>query len=251
MGIQAIRVINDFPLALCAFGYTRISRDPARTVLTPFPADDRGKIPLFTMSSETEALWFQLDPVQAVAWLIDNGLAGGLKPDAAESAWAWLYAKVPGIQEASYQPSHGDPAAVALRTLLHTLSHIFLHRIEWSGFAPSSVGEYLVPGSLSFILYANRYAETKIGGLTTLFEQRLKTWLLDALQSSHECIYDPICTDEGGSCSGCTHREHNCIMFNRELSRATVYGGPTPQASELGVIERGYWNDAWKATPPK
>lgn len=251
MGIAEVRVVNDFPLALCAFGYTRTSRDPGRTMLTPFPVDDRGKIPLFAISSETEALWFQLDPARAVAWLIDNGLAAGPKLGAAAEAWAWLYAKVPGIQEAPHEPSYGETSAVALRTLLHTLSHIFLRRIEWSGFAPSSVGEYLIPGSLSFILYANRYAETKIGGLTTLFEQRLNTWLLDALQSGHECIYDPICTDDGGSCAGCTHREHNCVMFNRELSRATVYGGPTPQTSELNgmVLTRGYWSEAWKATP--
>jgi hypothetical protein len=126
-----------------------------------------------------------------------------------------------------------------------------LRRIEWSGFAPSSVGEYLLPGSLSFILYANRHAETKIGGLTTLFEQRLNTWLWDAVQSGQECIYDPICGDDGGSCAGCTHREHNCVSFNRELSRAAVYGGPTPQSSSLEgrQLAHGYWKNAWKAAP--
>jgi hypothetical protein len=253
MGLAEVRVINDFPLALCAFGYTRTSRDPSRTMLTPFPVDDRGKIPLFAISSETEALWFQLDPVRAVTWLFDNGLAAGPKPADGPEAWAWLYANATGIQEAPHEPAYSETSAVALRTLLHTLSHIFLRRIEWSGFAPSSVGEYLIPGSLSFILYANRYADTKIGGLTTLFEQRLNTWLLDALQSGHECVYDPICADDGGSCAGCTHREHNCVLFNRELSRATVYGGPTPQTSELGgmPLARGYWSEAWKATPSK
>lgn len=113
------------------------------------------------------------------------------------------------------------------------------------------VSTYLIPGSLSFILYANRYAETKIGALTTLFEQRLNTWLWDAVQSGHECVYDPICGDDGGSCAGCTHREHNCVQFNRELSRATVYGGPTPHPSGLDglPIRQGYWNSAWQAAP--
>lgn len=251
MGIRDVRVINDFPLALCALGYTRTSRDPSRTVLTPFPVDDQGKIPVFAINSETEALWFQLDPQRVVNWLISNRLAAGSRPQSAEHAWAWLYAKLPGMQEAPYEPSYNEPGAVAVRTLLHTLSHIFLRRIEWSGFAPSSVGEYLIPASLSFILYANRYAETKIGGLTTLFEQRLHTWLWDALQSGRECIYDPICADDGGSCAGCTHREHNCILFNRELSRSTVYGGPTPQSGELNgaVLSHGFWGDAWPAAP--
>jgi hypothetical protein len=118
--------------------------------------------------------------------------------------------------------------------------------VEWSGFSQNSVGEYLLPSSLACVLYANRYAETKIGGLTTLFEQRLGIWLSDSAQSGRDCVYDPFCTDEGGTCVGCLHREHNCPQFNRELSRAVLYGGPTPPAEtggEFGMptIRRGYW----------
>lgn len=253
MGIEAIRVVNDFPLALCAFGYTRTARDPARTMITPFPVDDKGKIPIFALASETEALWFQLDPIRIVAWLIENGLASGSVPTDTARAWAWVYRSLPGLRESSFEPDYNERASTAVRTLIHTMSHIFLRRIEWSGFAPSSVGEYLIPGSLSFVLYANRYAETKIGGLTTLFEQRLGTWLWDAVQSGQECIYDPLCGDEGGTCAGCTHREHNCPLFNRELSRAMLYGGPTPQSSELAGMAMGYgfWAQAWKAAPEK
>lgn len=251
MGISEIRVVNDFPLALCAYGYTRTSRDPSRTVVTPFPVDERGKTPIFSISSETEALWFQLDPKRVVAWLLQNGLATGTALATTAEAWAWLYTEIPGLREAPHEPEYQQREAVAVRTLLHTMSHVFLRRIEWSGFAPSSVGEYLIPASLSFILYANRYAETKIGGLTTLFEQRLNTWLWDAVQSGHECIYDPICSDDGGSCAGCTHREHNCVGFNRELSRATVYGGSTPQPSALNgmLIREAYWHQAWQTAP--
>lgn len=253
LGISSIRVINDFPLALCAYGYTRTARDPSRTIITPFPVDERGRIPVYAITAETEALWFELDPLKVYSWLVQNGVAGGTIPASREEAWARLYAEVPGLRQAPHEPLYGQLEAVAIRSLLHTMSHLFLRRIEWSGFAPSSVGEYLIPGSLSFILYANRHAETKIGGLTTLFEQRLNTWLWDAVQSGRECIYDPICEDEGGSCAGCTHREHNCVSFNRELSRATVYGGPVPQTSafEGASLAHGYWQDAWKVAPEK
>lgn len=250
IGIRKIRVINDFPLTLAAFGYTRISRDPSRAVLSPFPANERGQLPVHALSSETEALWFELDSMAVVEWLKRNGL---LAASAAteEEAWALLYAAVPGLRQSPTEPAYRDRAALAVRTLLHTMSHVFLRRIEWSGFSPSSVGEYLIPGSLSFVLYANRHAETRIGGLTTLFEQRLSTWLWDAVQSGHECVYDPICTDDGGSCAGCTHREHNCAVFNRELSRATLYGGPLPQSSELENVNIavGYWQAASSAAP--
>jgi hypothetical protein len=40
-------------------------------------------------------------------------------------------------------------------------------------------------------------------------------------------------------------------VFNRELSRAALYGGPMPQSSELAgmTVNQGYWAQAWKATP--
>ena len=127
------------------------------------------------------------------------------------------------------------------------MSHVLLRHVEWSGFSQNSVGEYLIPGALAGILYANRYAETKIGGLTTLFEHQLGIWLDDSAQSGTQCVYDPFCTDEGGTCVGCLHREYNCPQFNRELSRAVLYGGPTPPpelGGALGVptIDRGFWH---------
>ncbi|EQD71915.1 hypothetical protein B1A_05568, partial [mine drainage metagenome] len=250
LGIRSMRVINDFPLTLAAFGYTRLSKDPSRTVLNPYPPDERGRFPIYAVSSETEALWFELDPVAVVRWLHVNGLTVE-EAKSREEAWFTLYARVPGLRDTPMEPKYNESSAVAVRTLLHTISHVFLRRIEWSGFAPSSVGEYIIPGSLSFILYANRHAETKIGGLTTLFEQRLSTWLWDAVQAGRECIYDPICTDDGGSCAGCTHREHSCVAFNRELSRATLYGGSLPSSSELSGlrISTGYWDNAWSVVP--
>jgi hypothetical protein len=251
MGIKCVRVINDFPLTLAAFGYTRLSRDPARAVLSSFPADDRGRLPVYALSSETEALWFELSPLFVASWVQRNGLLAHAALDTDQEAWAYLYAQVPGIRQSPTEPAYLERNAVAIRTLLHTMSHVFLRRIEWSGFAPSSVGEYLLPGSLSFVLYANRYVETPIGGLTTLFEQRLETWLWDAVQSGCECVYDPICGDDGGSCAGCLHREHNCALFNRELSRATLYGGPLPQASSIGALRltSGFWDAAITAAP--
>ena len=126
------------------------------------------------------------------------------------------------------------------------MSHVFLQRIEWSGFSSSSIGEYLFPETLSFVLYANRFAETKIGGLTTLFEQRLPLWLRDTAQAGCDCMYDPLCGEEGGSCAGCLHREHNCSLFNHQLSRAVLYGGhlPIDEGLEQDRIRHGYWRMA-------
>jgi hypothetical protein len=247
LGIANLRMVADFPIALCAAGYTRITRDPGRSMLMPFESSDpQGRTPLYVVAAETEGIYLQLDSLGVVEWLIDNQWVEGPPPISREEAWAWLYTRVPGLSQNRWQPNYNDILAVAVRTLLHTISHVLLRHVEWSGFNQNSVGEYLLPGALACVLYANRYAETKIGGLTTLFEHRLGIWLDDAAQSGRECVYDPFCTDEGGTCVGCLHREYNCPHFNRELSRAVLYGGPTPQAelgSDLGLpsIRRGFW----------
>jgi hypothetical protein len=250
LGIGHLRIVDDFPIALCAVGYTRITRDPTRSMLAPFEAGEGdARTPLYVVAAETEGIYLQLDSARVVSWLVENGWLQGPAPATAGEAWAWLYRHASGLWQHRWQPDYHNPISVAVRTLLHTISHVLLRHVEWSGFSQNSVGEYLLPGALACVLYANRYAETKIGGLTTLFEQRLGIWLGDSAQSGRECVYDPFCTDEGGTCVGCLHREYNCPQFNRELSRAVLYGGPAPTAdhgADLGVtvIRRGFWEDA-------
>jgi len=243
LGLSDVRVINDFPIALTALGYTRVTRDPHKSVFNPFPPGEDGKIPLFVIPTETEGLWFQLDPVKVCAWLVTNGIASGEQPIDPHHAWAWLYREI--LKAGFDRAEEMSPAAAAVELLVHTMSHVLLHKIEWSGFASSSIGEYLIPETLSFVIYANRFAEAKIGGLTTLFEQRLPLWLLDTAQSGRECVYDPLCAEDGGSCVGCLHREHNCPFFNERLSRAVLYGGVLPQNDEgrQASIRQGYWHE--------
>ncbi len=246
LGLGSVHVVNDFPIALTALGFTRVTREPSRSVFNPFPAGDDGKIPLFVVPTETEGLRFELDPTRVTAWLCENRFATCPVPNAPDEAWAWLYRNA--LRSMVNYTNALSPLSQVVQMLVHTMSHIFLQSIEWSGFAPSSVGEYLMPGTLSFVLYANRFAESKIGGLTTLFEQRLPLWLRDAAQSGRSCMYDPLCSEEGGSCAGCLHREHNCPLFNREMSRSVLYGGflPTEGVSGLRQIFRGYWDQAWE-----
>src|SRR5205823_1244111 len=50
LGIVNLRVVDDFPIALCAVGFTRITRDPARSVLSPFETNDtEGRTPLYVV----------------------------------------------------------------------------------------------------------------------------------------------------------------------------------------------------------
>lgn len=243
LGFSEIQVINDFPIALTALGYTRITRDPDRSIFNPFPPDEDGKIPILVIPTETEGLWFHLDPLRVVKWLHGNGILSGDIPQTKLEAWSKLYNEI--LRFGFSRTEEMNLGASVLECLLHTISHVLMQKIEWSGFASSSIGEYLMPETLSFIIYANRFAEAKIGGLTTLFEQRLPLWLFDAAQSGRECVYDPLCSEDGGNCAGCIHREHNCTFFNRQLSRSCLYGGLVPENEyNSGIqISQGYWSN--------
>lgn len=231
LGFGNLRLISNFRIALAAIGYTRVSRDPQRSVLRAFPAVD-GKTPIYCVPTETEAIWFQLDPTSVLRWLVRNKLAS--KEAHGAEAWAELWRL--GLKGEAFHAAQDD-APTLVYTLLHTISHLMMQHIVWSGFAPESIGEYLLPETLGLILYANRYAASKIGGLTTLFEQQLPYWLEEVYQDGRNCIYDPLCAEDGGSCVGCTHLEHNCIDFNHRLSRLVLYGGKHPKYGPL----QGFW----------
>jgi len=245
LGIRDIRAVDDFPIGICALGYTRVTKAPEQSVLNPFPQVEGGRTPLYTVVTTTEALYFQLDPVAVCQWLNRNGIAQAITPAGEQDAWAWLYRAVPGLRQRPGEPAYATPEASAIRTLVHTMSHIFLRHVEWSGYAPQSLGEYLLPEGLACVLYANRYTDTKVGGLLTLFEQRLQEWLEAAFQGGADCVFDPFCSDGGAACAGCLHREYNCPSFNGELSRSTLYGGPVAReglgALPFGTITAGHW----------
>lgn len=243
LGLQSAESVENFPIAQAAFAYTRVTKDPQRSSVNPFnPGEGDLSFPIYTLPTETEALWFQLDAVKVASWLVDNQIVQGPAPEDKVAAWAWLWQVA--LQHPRDDAGNLRAPAEAVQTLIHTISHVMLQRMEWSGYAASSVGEYLLPETLSFALYANRFTESKIGGLLTLFEQRLPLWLHEAGQQGRDCIYDPICTHDGGSCAGCLHREFNCVHFNRLLSRAVLYGGPLPQQANFGQdrIIRGFWS---------
>jgi hypothetical protein len=155
LGIWNLRIISDFPIALCAVGYTRITRDPTRSILSPFETSDpQGRTPLYVVTAETEGIYLQLDPVRVVTWLIDNAWYQSPPPVNADEAWAWLYRNIPGLWQNRWQANYNDALAVAVRTLLHTISHVLLRHVEWSGFNQNSVGEYLL--ALGSICYRGR-----------------------------------------------------------------------------------------------
>jgi len=243
LGFSRLRLVEDFPIAVAAFGYSRVTRRPGGATLVPFPQDESGRVPIYVVPSETEGILIQLSPERVLKWLADNDFIPESPPG--PSPWANLFHSAPSLLLDLDQGRFASKGvASAVYALLHTVSHILLRGIEWSGFSPQSVGEYLLPGSLSAVLYLSRYEETKLGGLATLFEEHLQYWLIQAYQEGRNCVYDPVCEDEGAACSGCLYREYNCPEFNGYLSRSLLYGGPLDieGVEDVRSIRRGFWD---------
>jgi hypothetical protein len=253
LGIGSIECITNFPLALAAAGYSRVDNRPqgvsnrsGQAHIRPFrrARSEGGKTPLYVVTSDTEAIMVQLDPLRVAQWLIKNKMALGPEPEPGFESWAWCRQHLKGlssIQGLFSVPADLPTGETAVLTLLHTISHLLLGRIEWSGFDPESVGEYILPDSLTVVINSNNYSSFTIGGMVTMFEQRLLGWLQDTRNAAFTCTYNPICQDEGASCAGCLHRQHNCPSLNDLLSRAALTGG---RATGLPEIAVGYWTMA-------
>lgn len=81
LGIANLWVIDDFPIALCAVGYTRITRDPMRSILSPVETSDPdGRTPLYVVAAETEGIYLRLEPLRVATWLVDNAWLQGPAP---------------------------------------------------------------------------------------------------------------------------------------------------------------------------
>jgi hypothetical protein len=106
------------------------------------------------------------------------------------------------------------------------MSHRVIRKISaFSGLERDSLGEYLIPVHLSFIVFANTRGDFVLGGLQALFENDLEKALNEVVRSEHRCGLDPGCEHNGGACAVCLHvGEPSCRFYNQFLSRTTLFG---------------------------
>ncbi len=230
LGFTRIAVLRELPLAMVAFGFTREFSD-ARARLQPLepPERDRAaKRPLVTIESQTEGVYFELDPMTLWSWCQANGWTDAAQPQDATAARAWVVSQ-------TYRADPG-PAAQAIQRLTHAWAHTLIHALEGrSAFGPSSVAEYLVERLGAFLLYVANYSTFNLGGLTTVTEQHLADWL-DAARDQTTCVHDPICLIERGGCHKCLALPFHCERFNRGLHRGYLLGSRDPEVVEGWLV---------------
>jgi hypothetical protein len=248
IGIAEVDLLSDFPIVLATYGFSRIEAAPRRAGgndilcrLNPFPQDREhgGRWPIYVDQTTADALLVRLSATSVVDWLRLNG-SNVVLPAAADNegaAKSYIVNLLTGVRLRETIPRTSREARMVFG-LIHTFGHLLLKEASLlCGLDRTSLAEYLLPRSLTFIVYCNHKSGQGIGALTALFEQSLAEWL-GSTRAHRRCVYDPVCRDDGCSCHACTHlSETSCRFFNMNLSRSFLFGG---HDAELGDIPTGY-----------
>lgn len=216
-GLEAVEFVDRFPVLTGHFGYTRgPSTDSNRSVLVPF-VDNRGNYVVYGEVAETEALFVRLDPIKVARWLRRTGVAIDEVDTLLEARLAILDAVT------------GDTTGQA-QELVTTLVHSYAHRLVrvaavHAGVERTSLSEFLVPIHLGFFMYAAARGDFVMGGLQAVYEGEMQLLLRDFVLGERRCPLDPGCAQNGAACMACLHLgEPSCRLFNRSLSRETLFG---------------------------
>lgn len=242
LGLVELGLIREFELCRFTHGYTRVSSVPTmekRGIQVPvrlrlFDSLRSGKRPIYVVTQENEALYVQLDAKLVYRWLESVGtvdlpiwdpdgevLLGGKLLEVAQP-FGRYFSRLKEEDASSYRYVY---------TLLHTYAHMFMKNVsELSGLDLGSLGEYLFPADLAFVVYRNG-TTMDLGHLSSLWRNENNRFLARMLEaSSHRCNSGSLCDFGGGACPDCIMvPETSCVAQNRLLSRAVLKGGMAPR----------------------
>ena len=223
LGIEDISVTQRFPIVVASYGYSRCERTPGRAHLRTYARPNRynGKTPIFAVPADTEALLVTFDARAILGWLAHEGVLAGRVPTDARAAKLAL-ADVLADETAV----GGDGAAGLTRRVVHSASHALLRALDdgQSGFAESSLAEWIVPDALTVAIYVASYNDFTLGALDTVLRRRLGPWLTHTVDGVAHCDNDPMCAQTSpqrphAACDRCLHLTFGCRTWNADLDR--------------------------------
>ena len=221
-GIQAVELLDKFPVLTGNFGYTRGDTSPGNSRLVPF-RQRSGAYAIYSDVTETEALFIRLDSIKVCSWLRNLG------HDIA-AATSQKEARIEILKKAVIPQVFTDtpPRTIGsdLLILVHSYAHKFLRAAAvFAGVDQNSLCELLMPSHLGFFIYAAARGDFVLGGLQALFEGELNKLLDEIVKGEYRCPLDPGCLKAGGACMACLHvGEPSCRLFNTNLNRAYLKG---------------------------
>ncbi len=255
LGVVDLGLIREFDLCRFTHGYTRMSATPTLEKrgqhmpvrLRLFEPLRNSKRPIYVVTQANEALYVRLDPRAVYAWLQVVGvrdlpawdadglvLLGGRLLEVAQPFGRYFSL----LRE-------GDASTYRyVYTLLHSYAHVLMKNVaELSGLDLGSMGEYIFPLDLAFVVYRNG-TTMDLGNLSSLWRNENNRFLSRLLEAStHRCNSGRLCDSAGGACPDCIMiPETSCIAQNQLLSRAVLKGGSAPRedATHKGQRIRGF-----------
>jgi hypothetical protein len=129
-------------------------------------------------------------------------------------------------------------------TLLHSFSHMLMKQMsEYSGLDIGSLGEYIFPADLAFVVYRNG-TTMDLGNFSAMW-RNAGIAMLQAMLSpkSTLCGTGSLCSSRGGACPDCLMiPETSCVASNKLLSRSVLRGtGGRPRLDRReGFITPGF-----------
>jgi hypothetical protein len=204
--------------------------------LKAFEPVDRNKRPIYVLEQKNEAFYVRLDETRITAWLNANSLGSAFagSPKRVGGAYINEYQDFgPFLEDYKERSSEAStprtwPSYIYL--LLHTFAHHFAQAlVEYSGLEQGSLGEYIFPADLSFLVY-RRGMTPDLGNLSAMW-RNFGTTILEELLVDRKlrCDSGSLCDQRGGACPACIMApEVACLAGNNLLCRSTLRGGTPP-----------------------
>ena len=244
LGMAELGLVREFDLCRFTYGYTRMRAEPSfekRNMQMPvrlclFPWLPNGRKPIYAVAQANEALYVRLDPGLIYRWLTAVGVDDSFNwnpTDKQRLGGHILEHALPfGRFLARLQKNGPASAYVYVYTLLHTYAHVLIKAVaEHSGLDVSSLGEYLFPADLAFVVYRNG-TTMDLGNLSSLW-RNMNYRFLDYLLEPRTLLCNSGTTCDQfsyGACPDCIMiPEMSCIAANQLVCRAVLSGGEPPR----------------------
>jgi hypothetical protein len=254
LGLDEFVFLRGLDICEFSFGFTRVSSTPSTKEkdlempvrLCAFDHVERNKRPIYLLEQKNEGFYLRLNEKRVVEWLIRNGLGTQLPPRAGMRLGGLLIEQyqdfgrfVEGYRERS-SPRTPRSLPNYIYLLLHTLAHHIAHAVvEYSGLEHGSIGEYIFPADLAFLVYRKGMTQD-LGNLSAMWRNHA-LGIFERLLSDRtlKCDSGTLCDQRGGACPACIMApEVTCVAGNNLLSRSALNGGTPPgwDADRTGVI---------------
>ena len=244
LGLDELVFLRGLDICEFSFGFTRVSSTPSTkekdlempVKLCAFDHVERNKRPIYLLEQKNEGFYLRLNENRLVEWLTKNGLGDRLPPRDGMRIGGLLIEEYQDfgrfLENYRERSSPRTPRSVSnyVYLLLHTMAHHFAQAVvEFSGLEHGSIGEYIFPADLAFLVY-RKGMTPDLGNLSAMWRNQA-LGIFERLLSDRtlKCDSGTLCDQRGGACPACIMApEVTCIAGNNLLSRAALNGGMPP-----------------------